>query len=591
MEARKLKQATSTPEAFRVWQRMDPASVRVGGVIGSRIERTCRNNLLVLDWDGDFLAPFVAKTSAAGYYVGLGKTMEALIRLAYHTGASELGAQRERVVDVVIGAQSADGYLGAYEPAGRVRRVWDVHEIAYIIQALVLNHRFFGHAQSLAAACRGADYLIERLTVDALRAVGPEEPDALGVTLSTIGLDRAMLALHAATGERRYLDFCAQVQGVADWDAPIVEGRFSPYDGHAYAYLARCLAQLDLHGITGQARLLVPVRRAMAYLCSAGGLVISGTCGLHECWHSDQGGTGELGETCATAYLIRVLDSLLRMTGDAACGDMMERAIYNALFAAQSPDGRRLRYYVPLEGKREYWDRDTYCCPGNFRRVVAELPELIYYGGERDSVTVNLYTASRLTTMIGPGISLDLEQDTDYPASGLVRLRVDPGVPVGFALRMRVPGWCRTFEVRVNGAPVPVARKSGWAVVDREWRRGDAVEIAMTMLWRLVRGSGKQDGRAAVMRGPMLFALNSERQDPAVGEPGALTLDASRLRDSGSGGPRQGGDASVWRVGAVNGQGESVDLALAEFPDPGGEATYFRVSDTALCEEDELLQR
>jgi DUF1680 family protein len=34
-------------------------------------------------------------------------------------------------------------------------------------------------------------------------------------------------------------------------------------------------------------------------------------------------------------------------------GDLMERTIFNALFAAQSPDGRQLRYYTPLEGKRE----------------------------------------------------------------------------------------------------------------------------------------------------------------------------------------------------------------------------------------------
>jgi hypothetical protein len=35
-------------------------------------------------------------------------------------------------------------------------------------------------------------------------------------------------------------------------------------------------------------------------------------------------------------------------------GDLMERTIFSALFASQSPDGRRLRYFALLEGIRVY---------------------------------------------------------------------------------------------------------------------------------------------------------------------------------------------------------------------------------------------
>ena len=34
------------------------------------------------------------------------------------------------------------------------------------------------------------------------------------------------------------------------------------------------------------------------------------------------------------------MDSLLRLEGDSLYGDIMERTIYNAMFAAVSPDGR-----------------------------------------------------------------------------------------------------------------------------------------------------------------------------------------------------------------------------------------------------------
>jgi hypothetical protein len=57
-------------------------------------------------------------------------------------------------------------------------------------------------------------------------------------------------------------------------------------------------------------------------------------------------GRCSLGETCATAYQFRVYDCHVRLEGDSRYGDLMERIIYNALFAAQSPDGRRIRYYT-----------------------------------------------------------------------------------------------------------------------------------------------------------------------------------------------------------------------------------------------------
>ena len=108
------------------------------------------------------------------------------------------------------------------------------------------------------------------------------------------------------------------------------------------------------------------------------GLHITGGTGQCEIWTDDQDGRGDLGETCATAYQLRVYESLLRLRGEARMGDLIERTVFNTLFAAQSPDGRRLRYFAPTEGPRAYWTTDTYCCPCNYRRIVAELPGMVF---------------------------------------------------------------------------------------------------------------------------------------------------------------------------------------------------------------------
>ena len=178
--------------------------------------------------------------------------------------------------------------------------------------------------------------------------------------LATLNFDRALLGLYKATKDKKYLNFCVNEWDLLSWNQPVVLGRHGKIEGHAYAFMCRCISQLELYRIVKDERLLAHTKKIIDFLTKEGGLTIIGNCGIRECWHNDQTGIGELGETCATAYLLFMLDILLKMERNSFYGDIMERIIYNALFAAQSPDGRKLRYYSPFEGERKYWDKDTY---------------------------------------------------------------------------------------------------------------------------------------------------------------------------------------------------------------------------------------
>jgi DUF1680 family protein len=559
---------------------IDGHQVRVGGWIGQRMELTWKKNLLALDWDGDFLRPFLEKQGKGGEYVGMGKTLDGLVRFASHTKAPELLALRRHVLDTLIGSQEADGYLGAYQPGKRIAPTWDVHEQAYVLFALVSDWRLFQEKPSLAAAVRLGDHLVRELSDIPLPRVFNEPTQAnLALELTMLGLDRALLALYRETQDRRYLDFCLGKLNLAEWNLPIIEGRHTKIEGQAYAYFTRCLAQLDLREITGDSGLLAQTRRAVEYLRQKNGLVITGTCGHSECWHSDQDGAGDLGETCATAYWIRLCGRLLCLEGSGEYGDLMERAIYNALFAAQSPDGRRLRYYTPFEGKRVYWESDTYCCPGNFRRIMSELPELIYFTSP-SGILVNLYTDSQATVPLASGVTVDVFQKTDYPSSGDIHLTVSPSRPAHFDIRLRIPSWCHQFSAKVNEGEVHTSVDNGLLCIDREWNSGDVVELAMEMPWRLVRGTAKQDGRAAVMRGPLVFCRNPARNAP-LGQ-ASLILDSSAFQAPVA-------DETLRPHGVACRQDHEPAL-LTEFPDPDGEATYFLPASNDILTADELLQ-
>lgn len=563
--------------------------VKVGGEIGRRIEVTVRNNLLVLDAGKDFLAPFETRKENGGY-IGLGKLILSAVRFAAYSDDAQVIALKNRLVNRVVTLQASDGYVGLCAPPYRMKALWDVHEIGYLVYGLLADYEYFRQRSSLEAAMKAADYLLAHWgEIPADWGERTQVAPHVAVT----GLERTLIALHRATGEARYLDFVLRQRALAEWDLPIVIGRRPGIEGHIYAFMARALAQLELYRLRPQPALLRQADRAVDFLTRREGAAITGGAGQWEIWTDDQDGRGELAETCATAYQLRVYDNLLRLRGDSRYGDLMERTIYNTLFAAQSPDGRRIRYYSPLEGPRVYHPADTYCCPGNYRRIVSELPEMIYYRWG-SGAAINLYTASEARFDAG-GAALRIRQETDYPASGTVMVRIDPERPARFPLRLRIPAWAREAAVTVNGEPAG-ARAGSFAEIDREWKSGDTVRIEMPMRFRLVRGRQRQAGRAALMRGPLVFCLNPsqekslESQDAA--DLGRYVLDPSSFEQIRDDSVRPGGvacRAGAWKPGYGTAPKPDLQLLLTEFPDPGGRATYFRLRDLSVAAADELL--
>ena len=584
---------SATSAADRL-MRVDPRQLKVGGEIGRRIDVTVKNNLLKLKIDEDFLRPFRQRTANDGF-TGLGMLLDATVRLAAYTGDPQVLDLKRRLVRETIKTQEADGYIGMMAPAHRMWALWDIHEMDYLIYGLTSDYQFFHERSSLDAARKLADYIVARWTAEPQHEVGGEITTHMAVT----GLERTLLTLAAVSGDHRYSDFCIGQRKLREWNLDIVRGRWGRIEGHAYAYLAHVLAQLQLYRAEPDDRLLRTAQRAMDFLTRHDGLVVSGACGDHECWHDTQSGTTNLGETCATAYLLRTLDDLLRLEGDRRYGDLMERSIFNTLFAAQSPDGRQIRYYTPFECSRVYFPGDTYCCPNNYRRIISELPTMIYYRTPHE-LTVNLFTASTAKVDLGSGLSVNIRQETDYPSSGKVLLKVDPSQPAEFSLRLRIPRWCQSSQIAVNGQPVQEPVHTGtYCAISRKWQAGDRVELHMPMPLRFVRGRQSQLGRVAVMRGPVLFCLNRERnKDVGTADLRLITVVPSSLK-----GPirddsvRPGGMAcavQAWKPGTWYPSAKpELRLVLTEFADPSGEFAYFHVPDPNAREfvDDELAER
>ena len=576
-----------------------------GGEINRRIMDLIYKNYMVLNLDRDWLDKFKNRTARGetrNEYYGIGKVLDAGSLFAQYTGDPKVAQRAQYIMDQMRASRDPDGYLGFWnvEPNNYQNVVnWILHEQEYFNLALVRNYRTTGNPQSLADARIMADYIMRMFPAN------DHGEHTIPAGTSIAGITEGFVELYRVTGDQKYVDFARNLQYEPHWyylkPFEAWKKNISKANYHVYVMLSHLYPDTELYRLLGGDDYLKKSLWMKQELLERGrgGLLVTGSTSEGEHFTYNQKGSGSIEESCVTAYFLRWLDSLMRLEGDLRYGDIMERTIYNALFGAQSPDGRQICYFTPFTGKRSFQGGDTFCCNGNFRRAVAELPQKVYYRTPEGGIVLNLFTSSDKKFEVN-GKTVEIKEETDYPNSGEVKLTFTCSEPAEFAFRFRTPRWAEKIECAVNHVPcAPNRSQLGGAEIKRLWKSGDILTISMPMNWRFVRGRMIQEGRVALMRGPVLFTF-SEKLNAAVlkscPEPRDLVLDPTSL-----GNPRL--DNSV----RPNGQkvavkawtnpertGDPVDVLLTEFVDPNGIDVYFKIpnlndSKTVRIADDELL--
>ncbi len=77
-------------------------------------------------------------------------------------------------------------------------------------------------------------------------------------------------------------------------------------------------------------------------------------------------------------------------------------------------------------------------------------------------------------------------------------------------LKVRVPEWCAesTMEVLAPGQRDMKRETGGYWTVTREWQKGDRVELRFKLEPRVVVGDHKNQGKVAVLYGPLVLAAD-----------------------------------------------------------------------------------
>jgi len=212
-------------------------------------------------------------------------------------------------------------------------------------------------------------------------------------------------------------------------------------------------------------------------------------------------------ECCPTYNMLKLTRKVFSWTADPRAADYYERALFNGILGTEHPaDGEKL-YYVPLASG--YWKLfgtpgySFWCCTGTGAESFSKFGDSIYFH-DHDGIYVNLYIPSEVTWK-EKGVRLT--QDTHFPAANTTRFTVHAPRATRMALRLRIPYWIAgDGTVSLNGRRLDgFATPSSYFVLDRTWRDGDTVELALPMAVR-TEPTPDDPSVQALMYGPLVLA-------------------------------------------------------------------------------------
>lgn len=507
-----------------------PATVRLGGYLGSRINE-CLEHGVMAQPIRELVQPFAARedvTEWRGEFWGKWIT-SAEYAYAWNSDP-KLKSKVESAVDQLLQTQTAEGYLGAYNETNRFR-AWDVWGRKYTLLGLLGWHAMSGEAETLTAAVRSADYLITQMQARPL----PFEHDMWNGMASSSVME-PMVLLYRRTGDERYLDFSRWL--LREWEKPygpdllrkslrgqrvaemftgpkpVVKSYGDAGKSKAYEMMSCFEGLVELYRVTGEDNYLRAAKNVFSAI-KRDEITLIGSGSDWERWcggaHRQTEPWIKGMETCVTVTWIKFAGQLLRISGDPSYADEIELATYNALLGALGKEGDWWCHHTPLNGTKErapeQCNMHQNCCVASGPRGLMLLPHYAVMQS-RDGVAINFLGPVTASVKLPSGRPLRIVQDSSYPEEGNVSTRVEIKRPEEFRLSIRIPAWAVKPRVKLNGQDQGEIQSGSYWQTKRRWKDGDTVTVEIPMQTRVIR-SGEDPGVFALRRGPVVLARDA----------------------------------------------------------------------------------
>lgn len=453
------------------------------------------------------------------------KALEGMAYSLINNPDPELEKKADEWIDKFAAAQQPDGYINTFYTLTGLDKRWtnmDKHEMycaGHMIEAGVAYYQATGKRKLLDVCIRMTDHMMSQFGPGKRHWVpGHEE------------IELALVKLYQTTQEQKYLDFAYWLLEERGHGHGTMgdEGKWNPVyyqdivpvrqltdiSGHAVRCMYLYCGMADVAALKNDTGYIAAMDRLWDDVVHRN-MYITGGIGSS---HDNEGFTEDYDlpnldaycETCASVGMVLWNQRMNQLTGDSKYIDVLERSLYNGALAGISLGGDRFFYVNPLESKGDHHRQEWYgcaCCPSQLSRFLPSIGNYIYASSD-DALWVNLYIGNTGQIRIGETDIL-LTQETDYPWDGSVKLTISTSQPLEKEIRLRIPNWCKTYDLSINGKRINVSEEKGYAVI-KDWKSQDVIALDMDMPVEIVAADPhvkENFGKRAIQRGPLVYCM------------------------------------------------------------------------------------
>ncbi len=473
------------------------------------------------------------------------KALEAMAYSLQNIPDAALEQKADEWIAKIASAQEPDGYINTFYSLTGLDKRWkdmEKHEdycAGHLMEAGVAYFQAIGKRQLLDVAIKMANHIDTQFRQANKPWVSGHEE-----------IELALVKLYKVTGEDRYLQLAdwfldqrGRGHGVGGiWDNPHWGPKYAQDDvpvkdqkeitGHAVRAMYLYTGAADVAAAKndpGYMKAMKTVWEDVVYrnMYVTGGI---GSSGSNEGFSVDYDLPNEnaYSETCASVGMVFWNQRMNLLEGQSQYIDVLERSLYNAALDGLSLTGDRFFYGNPLASSGQHFRKEwfgTACCPSNIARLVASVGDYIYAKNE-NGIWINLFIANQ-TEFDLSGEKVGVEIKTNFPWEGKVELAVNPITLKRFTVSLRIPGWIQenpvpgklysflqeektNFTLLVNGEKATFRQENGYAVLDREWKKGDRITYELPLEIRQLQSRPEvlaNTDRIAIQRGPLVYCV------------------------------------------------------------------------------------
>lgn len=456
----------------------------------------------------------------------------------------KLEAYLDTIIRKIGLAQEPDGYLytnrtiaekhngrGLHEWASKNRWEMDsvlsheLYNLGHLYEAAVAHYQATGKRTLLDIALKSADLVNKDFGYDKVKVYPGHQVIEMG-----------LVKLYRVTGEKKYLDlakFFLDIRGPKG--RSYNQANLKPVDqteavGHSVRATYMYSGMADIAAIENDPAYLNAITKIWGNLVY-GKMYLTGGIGA-------TGGNEGFAdpfvlpnmsaycETCASIGDIFFNHRLFLLHGQSKYIDILEKTLYNSMLSGVSLSADRFFYPNPLESNGQHLRQAWFgcaCCPSNVARFVPAIPGYVYATSENE-LYINLFISNDANIILGKR-KVNISQKANFPWDGKVEINVNPETNRKFILKIRIPGWAQNeaipgglykftdydtepVKLMINGSPTELQLADGYAVVSRNWKPGDKVEVDFPMPVRKVVADErvKEDrDKIAFQRGPVIY--------------------------------------------------------------------------------------